>query len=158
MEPTPNDHDESPSKRRRLHIPPTPGSATIERYVGTSTSSPLLNNPDETTADDDHSQESRPEDDLPLTQDPSLLRSVSTTNASSTPSAAVADHPSTERSTEFTPIVPLSDIPQTNVDIIKEAIADVYGFNDPRPFQIEAVNHLAFQDDSSLRLHGWASN
>ena len=124
MEPTPNDHDESPSKRRRLHIPPTPGSATIERYVGTSTASPLLNNLDETTADDDHSQES-PEDDLPLTQDPSLLRFVSTTNASSTPYAAIADHPATERSTEFTPIVPLSDIPRTNVNIIRDAIADV---------------------------------
>ena len=41
---------------------------------------------------------------------------------------------------------------QQHVEIIKDAIKDVYGFADPRPFQIEAINHLAFGDNSSLVL------
>eukprot|EP00956_Cyclotella_meneghiniana_P040737 scaffold203534_cov92-Cyclotella_meneghiniana.AAC.1 len=144
MEPTPNNHDSGPSKRRRLDNASTPGVAHIERIIGTTTTSPLRQTPrQQPTEEDEHEEESQSQDDLPLTQDPSLLLPT----ASSTPAAA-----DTAEQSVFMPVVPLDDIPKRHVSIIKEAIKDVYGFDNPRPFQIEAINHLAFNDDSSLVL------
>eukprot|EP00956_Cyclotella_meneghiniana_P004344 scaffold5306_cov67-Cyclotella_meneghiniana.AAC.16 len=144
MEPTPNNHDSGPSKRRRLDNASTPGVAHIERIIGTNTASPLRQTPrQQPTEEDEQEEESQSQDDLPLTQDPSLLLPT----ASSTPAAA-----DTAEQSLFTPVVPLDDIPNRHVTIIKKAIKDVYGFDSPRPFQIEAINHLAFNDDSSLVL------
>ena len=156
MEPTPNNNNEPSPKRRRSDAPLTPGSAYVERIVPGATASPLRNTPrhNSNSVDDENFEGSQMQDDLPLTQEPSLLIATDrNTNAnSSTRNVDVDNSAESDPSTEFAPIVPMCDIPQENVDIIKEAIADVYGFEDPRPFQIEAINHLAFQDDSSLVL------
>eukprot|EP00956_Cyclotella_meneghiniana_P017130 scaffold27608_cov73-Cyclotella_meneghiniana.AAC.4 len=143
MEPTPNNHDSGPSKRRRLDNASTPGASHIDRIVGTTTVSPLQQTPRQQPTDEDEQEESQSQEDLPLTQDPSLLLP----SAASTP----ADDDTAEQSL-FTPVVPLEDIPNQHVTIIKEAVKDVYGFDNPRPFQIEAINHLAINDDSSLVL------
>ena len=44
-------------------------------------------------------------------------------------------------------ITPLADIPADQRSIVVRAIKDVYGIDTPRPFQIEAINYLAFGDD-----------
>ena len=151
MEPTPN-NNESPSKRRRFDAPPTPADANINRYVATTTASPLRHTPSRDTVQDETVEWGESQEDLPLTQDPSLHQHLFITNESSTPVAATAASPNDSSSTEFTPIIPLNEIPSNNVKIIKEAIADVYGFNDPRPFQIEAINHLAFEESSLVLI------
>ena len=152
MESTPNDN-ESPSKRRRFDIPPTPADDNVDRYVASSTTSPLRHDtPNRDPVEDETVECSESQDDLPLTQDPSLHQHSSTTDESSTPVAASAPPPNDTSSNEFTPIIPLNDIPPKNVEIIKEAIADVYGFKDLRPFQIEAINHLVFEESSLVLI------
>eukprot|EP00956_Cyclotella_meneghiniana_P015563 scaffold23905_cov26-Cyclotella_meneghiniana.AAC.2 len=134
-------HSESPN--HRLHNTSTPGAAHIERIIGTTAASPLRQTPRQQLTNEDEHEVSQSQEDLPLTQDPSLLPS----NASS----ASADDDSANNG-QFTPLVPSDDIPNRHVTIIKDAIKDVYGFDNPGPFQIKAINHLAFNDDSSLVL------
>ena len=82
MESTPNNHDGASPKRRKLDDALTPGSATIDRIVATSTSSPLRQSP--TFNDRDGlNPEGESEDEFPLTQDPSIL--LTANDASSTP-------------------------------------------------------------------------
>ena len=52
--------------------------------------------------------------------------------------------------------MPLLQIDPDRVELIKDAIEYVYGFDHPRPFQIEAVHHLAFKESSlaSVQEHG----
>ena len=143
MEPTPNNHDSGSSERRRIDNTSTPGAAHIERIIGTTTASPLRQTPRQQPTNEDEHEVSQSQEDLPLTQDPSLLPP----NASSASAAAdSADN------WQFTPLVPSDDIPNRHVTIIKDTIKDVYGFDNPGPFQIEAINHLAFNDDSSVVL------
>ena len=48
--------------------------------------------------------------------------------------------------------MPLLEIDPDHVELIKEAIKDVYGFDQPRPFQIEAVHHLALEESSLVLI------
>ena len=118
--------------------------------VGTNATSPLRHNHSPNPTADDNFEESS-QDERPFTQDPSLIVFA---NSSSPPPEA--DGPNlasiNNRTAAFQLVVPLSEIPDKQVEIIKEAIEDVYGFDHPRPFQIEAINHLAFDDASSLVL------
>ena len=41
-------------------------------------------------------------------------------------------------------------IPPRQKDVINRAIIDLYSIDTPRPFQIKAINHLAFSDNASL--------
>ena len=154
MEATPNNHGDVPSKRRRLDDHPTPESTSLHRYVGTTTDSPLRHTPAHRSSDDTSIDKTQSQEDLPYTQDPTLLSSISqsTNNATSSSAEAAGDAGVDDASSEFTRILPLEEIPSQHVEIIKDAIQDVYGFSDPRPFQIEAINHLAFDVDSSLVL------
>ena len=67
-----------------------------------------------------------------------------TTNADVLPSAA--NEESTIRKIAHCPITPIDDIPANQRSIIVRAIRDVYGIDTPRPFQVEAINYLAFGD------------
>ena len=73
MEPTPNNHDDASSKRRRLDNATTPQSVNIDRYVATSTYSPARQSPNPNPPDDVNSEEDESQNQLPLTQDPALL-------------------------------------------------------------------------------------
>eukprot|EP00956_Cyclotella_meneghiniana_P038992 scaffold163785_cov37-Cyclotella_meneghiniana.AAC.2 len=144
MEPTPN-NNESPSKRRRFDIPPTPADTNIDRYIATSTASPLRQTPSRDPVDDGNVDATESQDDMPLTQDPTLLLHVSanqaSTDASSTPAAAPAD-----------PLIAAQPQPSIQPITPLNTIADVYGFNDPRPFQIEAIIHVAFEESSLVLI------
>ena len=130
MEPTPNNHDAASSKRRRLDDASTPGSATIERIIGTATTSPLRLNSSPKPTDDENLEESQQLDDLPFTQDPSLHLF---TNAASAAHSAVAAPPvPVNESTEFTPIVPLEAYHPIGRNRPRPCRN---GFGDPRPFQ-----------------------
>eukprot|EP00956_Cyclotella_meneghiniana_P031331 scaffold81936_cov56-Cyclotella_meneghiniana.AAC.2 len=144
MEPTPNHGDSGSSKRRRLDNAATPGTANLQRFVASRTDSPIAHTPLRlpTNNVDDATPESP--DDLPHTQDPSAINPIQLPQ--------VRDASDSANTTEFSPIVPLQCLPPVRVNIIKRAIREVYGFDNPRQFQIEAINHLAFTDDSSLVL------
>eukprot|EP00956_Cyclotella_meneghiniana_P018748 scaffold31518_cov56-Cyclotella_meneghiniana.AAC.4 len=75
MEPTPNNNG-SPSKRRRFDYPPTPADANVDRYVATSTASPLRHTLSRDPVDDENVDAAESQDDMPLTQDPTLLLHV----------------------------------------------------------------------------------
>ena len=53
---------------------------------------------------------------------------------------------------EFVPIMSLCRILLHRVGVIEDAILEVCGCTDPRPFQIETIHHLAYGEDSSLVL------
>ena len=65
-----------------------------------------------------------------------------------------SDNATADTSPKFIGVTPLADVPQNclKIKILKDSIREVYGFIDIRPFQIESINHLAFDDDSSLVL------
>ena len=58
----------------------------------------------------------------------------------------------TNQSTAPPHLVPFDEIPERNLRIIKDAIAEVYRIHTPRDFQIEAINHLITNDDTYLIL------
>lgn len=152
MEPTPNHHDDASSKRRRLDQAPTPESVNVKRYVATLTSSPQRQSPNLSPHDDANSEDGQTQNDLPFTQDPALLRPTDVALSSPERSTdTYADPDDDEVATPppaFETVTPLDDIDPHVVGIIKDTIKDVYGFTDPRPFQIESVNHLAFKESS----------
>ena len=50
------------------------------------------------------------------------------------------------------PLLPFDNIDRHRKTIISKAIADVYNIHTPRNFQIEAINHLAANDNAFLVL------
>ena len=50
------------------------------------------------------------------------------------------------------PLIPFNEIPERNLQIIKQAIAEVFRINIPREFQIKAINHLLMNNDTYLIL------
>ena len=61
-------------------------------------------------------------------------------------------------SSEFESIITLDEIDPDHVQIIKDAIKEVYGFVNPRPFQIEAVHHVAFVESSLVLIRRTADS
>ena len=48
--------------------------------------------------------------------------------------------------------LPLQDIPPQELQIIKDALRDVYGITEPRDFQLQAIHYLCFYDDPAMVL------
>ena len=136
----PNDHD-SRSKRPRLAAQSPAGSPTIDRHVTAVHGSPIVrqhsqneaqhpNNSDENEDDNSCSQRL-------FTQPPDVFF-----NATSPLLYARAEA-----------LVALSDIPPRQLKCMKDAIRTLYPhIENPRKFQLEAINHLTFSDDASLIL------
>ena len=49
-----------------------------------------------------------------------------------------------------TPIITIDEIPIIQREIVVDAMADIFGISTPRNFQIEAVNHVAFDDGAVM--------
>jgi hypothetical protein len=163
IEPTPqNNHDGRP-KRRRL-VGPSPGDTpAIDRYISTFNRSPVATSIPRQSAeycpsnhDDDDSFTDRP-----FTQDPSLLPPPTSPSAfvSRVPAAADAAAQSDgakDVSNAFVhappTFLPLKDIPPQELQIIKDALRDVYGIAEPRDFQLQAIHYLCFYDNPAMVL------
>ena len=126
MEPAPNHGDYGSSKRPLLDNPPTPDTANLRQLVASRTDSPLRPTPTPNTTNDVDEHLNESPDDLPFTQDPTVLNPIQS-----------------PQRPKFVPLMPLRDIPSLHVGWIKDAIRDVYGFGDTRPFQIEAIHHTS---------------
>ena len=75
---------------------------------------------------------------------------ATTTDASSVAAASLSTPPT--RLIPAPPLVPFAEIPADNVLLITAALKDIYNIDQPRDFQIEAIHHLAFNDDTALHL------
>ena len=125
----------------------TPESVGVQRYVGTSTSSPLRQSPNREEIDEAGVEDFQSQSYRPFTQDAALLHvNYHDDAASSTPERHENSGVVATQSSDLQPIVPLLQIDPDRVELIKDTIKDVYGFDHPRPFQIEAVHHLAFEE------------
>ena len=134
MESTRNNHDGASPKRRKLDDAPTPGSATIDRIVATSTSSPLRQSHVINDGDGGNSEQDS-EQDFPLTQDPSIHHTANAASptprvdtATPAPNGATNAAPTAAQYSPFTafqPIVPFDEITSDDVQIICDAIEDV---------------------------------
>ena len=132
-----NNHDSDP-KRRRLTATSPVGSPTIDRWVSAGHSSPIVRLPtnhyESKEADDDSNASCSQQ---LFTQPPDVL----TVNTPSIPYV------------EATSLVALPDIPERQLTCIKDAIRTLYPqIENPRDFQLEAINHLTFADDAALIL------
>jgi hypothetical protein len=138
MESTPNNHDGASPKRRKLDDTLTPGSATIDRIVATSTTSPLRQSSMLYDRDGFNSEQDS-EHELPLTQDPSIHQTANATSptppldtatTTATPAPNAATNAATTAAqyssfTAFQPIVPFDEITSDDMQIICDAIEDV---------------------------------
>ena len=51
------------------------------------------------------------------------------------------------------PLVSIADIPTRQQELIRSAISQTFGFTTPRPFQLEAINHCTFEDDTYISIN-----
>ena len=51
------------------------------------------------------------------------------------------------------PLVSLSDIPARQQQLLRAAILQTFGIPNPRPFQMEAINHCTFEDDTYISIN-----
>jgi hypothetical protein len=149
IEQTPQtDHDGRP-KRRRLVGPPPGNTPALDRYVSTFNRSPVAaSNPNQSTENRPSAHHDNDDDSFinrPFTQDPLLLlppppppSAVATTAVQA---AVAAVGPSFVHAPNK--LTPLNNISPEEIEIIKQAISDFYGINEPRDFQIQAIHYLA---------------
>ena len=50
-------------------------------------------------------------------------------------------------------LVSLADIPARQQELLRSAILQTFGISTPRPFQIEAINHCTFEDDTYISIN-----
>ena len=51
------------------------------------------------------------------------------------------------------PLVKIADIPTRIQELLRAAILQTFGIATPRPFQIEAINHCTFEDDTYISIN-----
>jgi hypothetical protein len=142
------DHDGRP-KRRRL-VGPSPGDTpALDRYVSTFNRSPVaasISNQSAENRPSNHEDDDDSFTDRPFTQDPSLLPPPTSPSAIVARVPAAADAAAQldgakDVSNAFVrappTFLPLKDIPPQELQIIKDALRDVYGIAEPRDFQLQ---------------------
>jgi len=134
-------HTTTPAAKRS-HIDPSPGdtSPSIDRIVPSVSSSPPA--PSGNTASG-------------VTQGVHQLSEVppndSTTAVSTSAVGVAATSPTVLRSPP--PLVHLNQIPANQLRIIKGTLSEMFNISTPRDFQLEAINHTCFEDDTVLIVY-----
>jgi hypothetical protein len=162
IEPTPqNNHDGRP-KRRRL-IGPSPGDTpAIDRYVSSFNRSPVAasipnqspeNRPSDHDDDDDSFADRRFTLDLSLLPPPTSPSAiVAAVQAAANAQLDQANDVSNAFVRASPTFLPLKDIPHQELQIIKDALRDVYRITEPRDFQLQAIHYLCFYDNPTMVL------
>ena len=142
-QPTPQTNHDRRSKRRRLRSDSTAIDPSIDRIVPSRTHSPIAASSPNANAsiNDDGSDNSCSSSQQLFTQPPHI---ANTLPPSTPPPNRVFYAPAPPV------LLAIDAIPTAQKEIIQRAIKDLYVIDTPRPFQIEAINHLAFSDDASL--------
>ena len=136
----PNDHDDR-SKRRRLTSHSLAGSPTIDRHVTACHRSPQVGHPPSVNPQNDGDSDDD-EDNISCSQ-----------RLFTQPLDVLFHVDAPILYARAGSLVSLSDIPQRQLKCITDAIGTLYPhIENPRQFQLEAVNHLAFADDACLVL------
>ena len=51
------------------------------------------------------------------------------------------------------PLVSYADIPTRQQELLRASISQTFGITTPRPFQLEAINHCTFEDDTYISIN-----
>jgi hypothetical protein len=155
IEPTPQNNHDGRRKRRRL-IGPSPGDTpAIDLYVSLFNRSPVAASIPGQSAENRPSNHHDDDDsftDRPFTQDPSLLPPPTSPSAIVPAVPAAAKDVSNAFVRAPPTFLPLKDIPLQELQIIKDALRDVYGITEPRDFQLQAIHYLCFYDNPTMFL------
>ena len=139
---------ESPSKRRAISSTTSAHhDPSIDRLTSSFTSSPQA-----TTDDSPSVHRGCPSPFAPVELYPPQHNAEGSSPNNQIRDGTESTTTTTNQSTAPPHLVPFDEIPERNLRIIKDAIAEVYRIHTPRDFQIEAINHLITNDDTYLIL------